>query len=84
MIGPNCIDAEEKDMTERNQESFWGVWKEGFEWPQLLADETVAKGRALRLGKECVGQTVYLLKFEVVGTIEYPESPKKTGKLAVV
>jgi hypothetical protein len=71
----------EIDLETRNINEFWAVWHEGMEWPQLLYSESMARERAHVLAKSCIGVTVHLLKFNIVGTACYPSEPKLTGQL---
>lgn len=68
-------------MNCRDQNSFWALWRDGQEWPSLYASQGAAQAQALRLAKDGVGNTVYLLRLEVVGTVVYPSEPQATGML---
>jgi len=62
--------------------SFWAVWWDGLEWPQLYRVKHDAQAMARKAGQNHVGKTVYLLELVCVGSLEYSNMPiKTTGEL---
>jgi hypothetical protein len=61
--------------------TFWAVWKDGMDYPNLYTDEAAAKAFCTSQAKKYPGETSYLLKLGVVGSLTLPEKYKSTGSM---
>ncbi len=61
--------------------SFWAVWKDGMDYPNLYAAEAPAKEAVKVMARAYPGLTVYLLKLQVAGSLTLPEKYKATGQM---
>lgn len=67
---------------DKGYSGFWAVWMLGQEGPPSLYENAlVAEGAAHQLAQVHLGSTVHVLKFESVGTVSYPATPRVTGSL---
>lgn len=69
-------------MHDRNVDSFWAVWMDGKDWPELFASESLAKDRAHQLARQHVGREAHVLKMSSVGSAIYPATPTLNGVLS--
>lgn len=60
---------------------FYGVWRDGMEWPELHAMEKSARERAILMGKQNVGCRVYMMKMTAAGTVLFSAEPQFSGEL---
>ena len=66
-------------MSERKLDSYYAVWTEGHEWPELFYNRGMAKDRAEHLARDRIGHTVHVCRFESVGTVMYPANRNVSG-----
>lgn len=69
------------DLDCRALSDYWAVWAQGHEWPELFADEDMARERARHLAADLLGRTVHLLRFDTVGSIMFPNTPEISGRM---
>lgn len=63
------------------EKTFYGVWREGMEWPELHTTEKSARERAILMGKQNIGNRVAMMRMTVSGTVLFPADPQLSGEL---
>lgn len=52
---------------DRDENSFWAVWKDGQQWPSLMGNEQTARQKVEQLALKNPGQKIHLMKLVPVG-----------------